>query len=78
METEPRAKDPGRQHIQTKKVVVVFDGECDRINNIIETLLTLRKTSTGISPVISVMGFADSAQVRKIVDILSERESLPQ
>lgn len=78
METEPRAKDRRRQHIQTQKVVVVFDGDCDCINNIIETLLTPRKTGTGISPVLSVMGFADPAQVRKIVDILSERESLPQ
>ena len=78
METEPRVKEPCRSHMQTKQVVVVFDGKCDCINDIIETLLMPRKTGTGMSPGISVMGFADPAQVRKIVDIISERESLPQ
>lgn len=78
METEYRAKDPSHPQARLKQVVVVFDGKCDCINDIIGILLTPRKTSAGIKPGISVMGFADPAQVRKIIDIMSERECLPQ
>lgn len=78
METEYRAKDPSQPHTHLKQVVVVFDGKCDCINDIIEILLMPRKTSAGINPRISAMGFADSAQVRRIVDIMNERETLPQ
>lgn len=60
-----------------RRVVVVYDCDNMSTDKIIDMLINPRKVKTTHEH-ISVIGFADAAQVRQIVGIINGRYELPQ
>ncbi len=60
-----------------RNVVVVYDCEDMDTSKIIEMLVNPRKVKTTHAH-ISVIGFADAAQVRQVIGVINGRYELPQ
>lgn len=77
MRTAFELKPEDKPRAPLKNIVVIFDGDCTNVSDIINLIVNPRKSNVRRAKV-SVIGFADAAQRQRIIDVINDSDTLPQ